>query len=144
MPLSSLTPLLVSEVYVNFFRFFVISGFLMAFLWSRNKSSSLNVFKQFYLRRIKRIVPIYLIIVAFVYVVGKFTLLESDQVSLRRRALWSIVFLSNVGLFEEKDYFAQVRTRGRHIWIGGRGAKFRQFTRGGRGHLYFPERMLLF
>ena len=49
-----------------FFRFFVLSGYLMALILSKETLSRASLV-QFYTRRFRRIVPLYYIVVVLVY-----------------------------------------------------------------------------
>lgn len=81
----------------------------MAMILSRAKTIDLNLFKTFYFRRIKRIVPLYLIVTAITYIIGRYCLFHEDLTSFRKHALWSLIFASNFKLNEEQDYFRQVK-----------------------------------
>lgn len=94
----------------------------MAMILSKQNCRSLETFKIFYLRRIKRIVPIFVIIVFAVYVYaylyaymssyayGFYKILIIDGAKFRKNTIWALTFVANMNFFEEKGYFEQVST----------------------------------
>lgn len=64
---------LTNYFYTGVDMFFVLSGFLLGGILLKNKSSS-NYFKTFFLRRIFRIVPIYIILLIIVFAICQFNL----------------------------------------------------------------------
>lgn len=88
--------------------FFVISGYLI----TRNIVTDLDgarfTLAEFYLRRIKRIVPVMLTVLAFTLLAGYFVLLPEDLEALAKSAVWSVASLANVYFWREvnTDYFA--------------------------------------
>ncbi|EFO98743.1 hypothetical protein CRE_06267 [Caenorhabditis remanei] len=96
--------------YLGVDQFFVLSGFLMCMLLSKNSinGSTISFILEFYYRRLKRILPLYLLIIAL-SLVGLFyffpdTAFETNLISGER----SLVFISNRWKTEAEDYFSKV------------------------------------
>lgn len=88
--------------------FFVISGYLI----TRNIVADLDgqrfTLAEFYRRRIKRIVPVMLTVVAATLLAGYCLLLPEDLADLSKSVVWSVASLANVYFWREvnTDYFA--------------------------------------
>jgi peptidoglycan/LPS O-acetylase OafA/YrhL len=83
--------------------FFVLSGFLITYLLllEKNTITSINV-KDFYLRRIFRIWPLYFLIISFVYllipyILPEYYISESSRFSIKS-ILYNVFFLTNFSL----------------------------------------------
>jgi peptidoglycan/LPS O-acetylase OafA/YrhL len=83
--------------------FFVLSGFLITYLLMVEKAnfSTINV-KDFYLRRLLRIWPLYFLVIAFVYILipyllPEYYLSEPERFSLKS-VLYNVFFLTNFSL----------------------------------------------
>jgi peptidoglycan/LPS O-acetylase OafA/YrhL len=96
--------------------FFVISGFLITrILYSDFLSSSLGdpsksfiSLGNFYLRRIRRLLPAAVAVIAGVNVISFFLLNSEARGNLLENSKWSLLFLANVAfLRSESDYFQQ-------------------------------------
>uniref|UniRef100_A0A183BU72 Acyl_transf_3 domain-containing protein n=1 Tax=Globodera pallida TaxID=36090 RepID=A0A183BU72_GLOPA len=97
--------------------FFVISGHLMAGCLAKlfgncalkTDKAALNKLLQFYTRRIKRIVPIYIAIIYGTLSVSRTIMLDSDFQKARVDMYWALAFISNMqSVFENNDYFTEV------------------------------------
>lgn len=89
--------------------FFVISGYLITRnIWGDIARGHFSLV-DFYVRRVRRIAPAYLVVLAATLVAGAALLLPDDMVRLARSALWSTVSLSNVYFWKHLDtgYFAE-------------------------------------
>lgn len=65
---------------------------------------------NFYQRRIRRIVPVYLLVLCVVIYTGNFILKNDDFENLCRDALPALIFGTNIrNLVDKMDYWAQVR-----------------------------------
>jgi peptidoglycan/LPS O-acetylase OafA/YrhL len=100
--------------------FFVISGFLITRnVWNDIATRTFS-FADFYLRRIRRIAPAYLALVAATLAAGALLLLPDDLARLGRSAAWSTVSLSNVYFWKHLDtgYFAAATAEEPllHLW----------------------------
>ena len=83
--------------------FFVISGFLISGIIFRKKEKDDFSFKDFYISRIKRIVPAYYVMIIFALIGVIFIFMHVDALLFRRSAFWSALFLSN-------NYFSTLDT----------------------------------
>lgn len=85
--------------------FFVISGFLISgFIFSRIETDSFS-FIDFYVSRIKRILPALTIVIAATLAIGWVILFSSEYKNLGANALAASVFASNIKLWREIGYF---------------------------------------
>lgn len=85
--------------------FFVISGFLISgILFSSMESDSFS-FTKFYDRRIKRIFPALILVLAASFVFGWFALLPDEYKQLGKHVAGGAGFLSNFVLWREAGYF---------------------------------------
>lgn len=93
----------------SFFRFFVISGFLMAKNLTQNPISGVSDILQFYYRRSKRILPLYYLITVITLVLVHFYLGDFFWGTNRRYCLASLFLATNqLIIHDSQDYFSQV------------------------------------
>ena len=85
--------------------FFVISGFLITSLLTRDIEAKTFGFRHFYLRRLRRLGPALLATVLATLVAGAFLLGPDYYFDLGASALAAILSLSNVHFWLETDYF---------------------------------------
>ncbi len=86
--------------------FFVISGFLIGgILWAELQETGRIRLGHFYLRRIRRLAPVYFAVILTCLVVGWFIMLPFDFRALGKEIISSSVYLSNVYFFTEAGYF---------------------------------------
>ncbi|WP_282040779.1 acyltransferase family protein [Halomonas alimentaria] len=88
--------------------FFVISGFLITGIVYKEVSEGEFSFKNFFVRRVKRILPAALFVTLVTLVVGVAFMLPDDAAALSESAFASTLSLANVyfWLFLDKGYFA--------------------------------------
>ena len=92
--------------------FFVISGFLILSilyrnLYNPNNPGRVNIV-DFYVRRVKRILPALICVLLFVLTVGYFLLLPNEYQKIGKHVLGGSTYISNFILyFESGDYFNQ-------------------------------------
>lgn len=88
--------------------FFVISGFLITGILKREQDKSIFSFANFYMRRIRRILPAALTTILITLIVGIFVLLPSDLKELGKSSLASVFSVANIyfWLFLDTGYFA--------------------------------------
>lgn len=85
--------------------FFVLSGYLMTgIIFSKLDANSFFIF-DFYLDRMKRILPALTVLCACLLAIGWFILLPINYSLLGKHAAVSISFLSNIAYWKESGYF---------------------------------------
>lgn len=85
--------------------FFVISGFLITSIILHNLSKNSFSFVNFYIRRIKRIFPMALIVLSFVSVLGMLTLFDTEFKNLKSYIRPAAGFYINFQLLNDAGYF---------------------------------------
>lgn len=85
--------------------FFVISGFLISSIIFENLDKDRFSFSEFYVRRVKRIFPALLLVLAACYSFGWFALLADEYRQLGKHIAAGAGFVSNLLLIGEADYF---------------------------------------
>jgi peptidoglycan/LPS O-acetylase OafA/YrhL len=85
--------------------FFVISGFLITALVTRNLARGTFRFRDFYERRIRRIFPALVTVLAVTVAVGWLTLLSDEYRQLGRHVAGGAGFIGNFLLWREAGYF---------------------------------------
>jgi len=85
--------------------FFVISGYLISTVIFESLNRGTFSFAEFYGRRINRIFPALLLILAAVYALGWLTLLADEYKQLGKHMVGGSGFISNIVLFGESGYF---------------------------------------
>lgn len=85
--------------------FFVISGFLITTIIMKSLVAGSFSFRVFYGRRIRRIFPALLLVLAASLVFGWFVLLADEYRMLGKHVLAGAGFVSNIAFFQESGYF---------------------------------------
>ncbi len=85
--------------------FFVISGYLISTIIFENLEKGTFSFSEFYIRRIKRIFPALLIVLAACMFFGWFVLLADEYTQIGKHVLSGTGFVSNLVLWSEAGYF---------------------------------------
>ena len=85
--------------------FFVLSGFLITSIITKNLNNQNFSFIDFYSRRIRRIFPALLVIFLFTYLLGWFVLLPHEYQQLGKHIAGGAGFISNLILWNESGYF---------------------------------------
>ncbi|MFC3712439.1 acyltransferase family protein [Sphingoaurantiacus capsulatus] len=98
--------------------FFCLSGYLItSIIW---RETTLNSFSlaRFYERRVRRIAPALLTLMAVVTVVAAIQLLPADLIGYGKSALASLGFVANVYFWRDTNYFARVAEEKPllHLW----------------------------
>ncbi|UMM27667.1 hypothetical protein L5515_010865 [Caenorhabditis briggsae] len=95
--------------YLGVDQFFVLSGFLMCMLLTKSKKLPIfSFFTQFYIRRFKRILPLYFLVilctVIALYTVFPTAAILQNQMSAGK----ALIFTSNRAHTEDEDYFEKL------------------------------------
>lgn len=91
--------------------FFVISGFLMAILYSRHNK------KAFFIRRAKRLLPAYFIVTLLVVIVSIFLVIPNEYHQVFSQSMYASSFSSNIGFWLQNSYFSKVEFNPLlHLW----------------------------
>jgi peptidoglycan/LPS O-acetylase OafA/YrhL len=85
--------------------FFVISGFLISSIIFKNMDRNSFSFVDFYVRRIKRIFPVLILVLATCYIYGWFEFFPAELMALGKHIAAGSVFGSNFALWQEAGYF---------------------------------------
>ena len=99
---------LFSGGYIGVDVFFVLSGYLITLTIDKEMSENRFSFQQFYLRRIRRIIPVLVFIMLVVTIPAYFILFADNLESYGRTLLHTILSTNNFHLWVIlKDYFAE-------------------------------------
>jgi peptidoglycan/LPS O-acetylase OafA/YrhL len=117
--------------------FFVISGYLISLILYRQQADGSFGFKDFYARRIRRLFPVLILVLAATLAVGFFALFANEYDRLARHAVWAMAFLLNFRLIGEAGYFDLVSYSKPllHLWSLSVEEQF---------YVYWPLLLLLF
>lgn len=106
--------------YVGVDIFFVISGFLITSIIWRELAHGTFSIGDFYLRRIRRIIPVMLVVVSATLVAGMLLLLPDALERLSLSAIYSVVSAANIYFWRHLDdgYFAEASDQEPllHLW----------------------------
>jgi peptidoglycan/LPS O-acetylase OafA/YrhL len=111
-------PALLPGGFIGVDVFFVISGYLITgILLKELESGTFSIFK-FYLRRIRRIFPALLLVLAACLIVGWYVLFDDELKALGKHVFAGAGFISNIALWREVGYFdAAAETKPLlHLW----------------------------
>jgi len=87
--------------------FLVLSGYLITtMLVNRSEKPFWHSLKTFYVKRLRRIVPAYFVVLVLVLIIGWFILLPLDYVNLGNSTAAASLFFSNYFFQQEDGYFA--------------------------------------
>ena len=86
--------------------FFVISGFLISnIIWNEIQEKRFSLL-AFYERRVRRILPIFFVVLSVTAMAAVLILLPSDLIGFSRSALAAIFFSANIYFWRDTNYFA--------------------------------------
>ena len=98
-------PSFLPNGYLGVDMFFVISGFLISyqiFISVKERKFSL---KEFYIRRLKRILPASIFVLVAVFIISKFLLIDNDFLKFYQSLIYSLFFSSNFFFWFDGGYF---------------------------------------
>ncbi|MEO8642213.1 acyltransferase family protein [Pseudomonas sp.] len=98
-------PTLLPGGFVGVDVFFVISGYLISSIIFKNLQNNTFSFYDFYRRRIRRIFPALLLVLAATFALGWITLLATEFQQLNKHIAAGLGFIQNIILFQESGYF---------------------------------------
>lgn len=98
-------PMRITGGFVGVDVFFVISGYLISGIVLKNIAEKRFSFADFYVRRIKRIFPALLLILAACCGFGWFAMLPNEYVQLGKHVAAAVGFVLNFVLWKEAGYF---------------------------------------
>lgn len=98
-------PTLVKGGFIGVDLFFVISGFLISGIITEQLDTGKFSFAQFYARRMRRIFPALLLVMASCLAFGWFALLASEYAQLGKHLAAGAGFVSNFAFWRESGYF---------------------------------------
>lgn len=98
--------------------FFVISGYLISGIILNKVEKKSFRFIDFYIGRLKRIVPVYYIVLTVILTAAVLIYLPSDILQLRMNAFWSAIFASNIYFSTLDTYFgaSSIENPFLHTW----------------------------
>jgi peptidoglycan/LPS O-acetylase OafA/YrhL len=98
--------------------FFVVSGFLISSIIFKGLDRGDFSFREFYVRRIRRIFPALVLVLAFSLIAGWYLLLIDDYRSLGKQVAAGAAFVPNFALWQETGYFDTDAARKPllHLW----------------------------
>ncbi len=104
--------------YLGVDMFFVLSGYLITAIIHREAQAQQFSLRRFYERRIRRIMPALLAVLAVTTLAAVALLLPSDLIGYARSLLATLVFGANFYFWRDTDYFAAAAAQKPllHIW----------------------------
>lgn len=88
--------------------FFVISGFLITSIIDKEIKNNTFTYKNFYLRRIRRIIPVLVFIMVIITIPAYFILFANNLEAYSRTLIYTLLCANNFHLFVNSgDYFAE-------------------------------------
>lgn len=87
--------------------FFVISGFLISGIILKDIQKGRFTLLNFYERRIRRLMPALLFVLAFTIIASGFILLPADLEAFGKSIIASIFFVANIYFWRDTDYFSR-------------------------------------
>ena len=86
--------------------FFVISGYLIGNIILSKLTTQTFFFKDFYIRRARRLLPALFASLFFTYVLNYFLLLPSDFEQFKNSIVYVLTFTGNIYFWNNTDYFS--------------------------------------
>lgn len=111
-------PSLIPGGFLGVDIFFVISGYLISGIIFRGIVQGNFSFQDFYIKRIKRIIPNLILVLAFVLTLGWFVTTSKEYLEIAANVRHSAFFYQNLSLMKETDYFGMAANLNPllHIW----------------------------
>lgn len=99
-------PAVLPSGFIGVDIFFVISGFLISSIILTQAQAGTFRIRDFYVRRIRRIFPAFLLVTVITLLIGWLVLFPSEYADLGTFALASAAFVANIVFYTQIDYFA--------------------------------------
>ena len=97
--------------------FFVISGFIISFVYEESLADGRTKFRDFYVRRIKRLAPAYLVLVVTVSIAALLIMRPRDLVNYGWALIFQGFYGQNIAFWNIGDYFESALTKPLlHTW----------------------------
>lgn len=111
-------PSLLTGGFVGVDVFFVISGYLISSIIMKGVASGTFSFYDFYMRRVRRIFPALMLVLAATFVAGWIVMMGDEFKALSKHIIAGIGFVQNLVLYTEAGYFdASAETKPlMHLW----------------------------
>ncbi|KAF8361975.1 hypothetical protein PRIPAC_88898 [Pristionchus pacificus] len=107
--LFHLKPKLFPNGFLGVDIFFVLSGYLMSWILSRESVISGSVIFNFYVRRFKRIVPLYALMLIILTLITPLIFIPTDIPHFETDLKWALPFAENMqNVLKKYDYWEQV------------------------------------
>ena len=108
----------ISAGYAGVDVFFVISGFLIGGIIYRERRQGTFLYRNFYARRARRILPALFTVILFSMLAGWLTMMPDTLRYFGGAAFSTLLFISNIWFFEVIDYFNPVALKDPliHTW----------------------------
>lgn len=103
--LCHMNPVILPGGFIGVDVFFVISGYLITGIISRQIFKNDFSFRDFYVRRMRRILPVYFLVIFMTLAVGLVLLAPDDLKALFSSIISSLCFLANVYFSTRNGYF---------------------------------------
>ena len=87
--------------------FFVISGYLISNLILSDLEQNKFKFSDFYIKRLRRLLPALLFTLLFAYILNYFTLLPTDFINFKESIFYVLSFTGNYFFWKSSDYFSE-------------------------------------
>ena len=91
--------------YLGVDMFFVISGFLISYQIYKSIKDKEFYLKEFYIKRLKRILPASIFVLIIVFIVSYFLLTNNDFLKFYESLIYSLFFSSNFFFWFDGGYF---------------------------------------
>ena len=98
-------PTLLAGGFIGVDIFFVVSGFLISGIILEALHNNSFSYVNFYARRIRRIFPALIVVLASCLVAGWFVFFSGEYFNLAKETIYGAGFLSNIGYWLESGYF---------------------------------------
>ena len=113
-----LNPEILPSGFIGVDLFFVISGYLITGIILNQQESGNWSLRIYYIKRIKRIVPLLYLTILFFTIISCFIFTPTQLVKIAQNSFYGITFVSNVFFYFESGYFQAIHSMNLflHTW----------------------------